>query len=144
MSELLDVIGDLRASLAELRRRCDAQLLPPAMAKLTAAVVGLGQDRPAKPPVCPEEYLNEWKATRSGGKTPLPPRALRYLCWEPFAVLDPQFHHHIDEQRFALGSRGLQGLVRACHLRWSAYLADDAIQRIAMRNLRAYQGPNQI
>jgi len=146
MSQLLESLEDLRASSTILRRQSEAlrQQKAPTLGRLAAAIETLGQNRPAKPLVCPDEYLRAWRERRAGGNVPLLPRAVRFLYWEPQVVLDPAFHSVLDEQKFTMGARGIQGLVRACHLRWAAFLADDTIQRIAVRRLRAYQGPNRV
>lgn len=115
------------------------------LAALRRTVDALGQDRPARALACPEEYLHAWRKLAAGATVvELGPRATRYLAWEPEVVLNPQFHSYLDEHGLDLGARGIQGLVRACHMRWRAFVTDEVIKRIAVRRLRAYGGSNRI
>ena len=59
-------------------------------------------------------------------------------------ALDPNFHTYLSSRHLQLGARGLQGLVRACHMRWSAYLKNEAMKRSAQRCLKEYGGPNRV
>jgi hypothetical protein len=71
-------------------------------------------------------------------------RAARYLAWVPDVALDPDFHAYLSSRGLHLGARGLQGLVRACHMRWSAYVKNQAMKRNALRCLKEYSGPNRV
>src|SRR5262249_340000 len=114
------------------------------LSRLGKTLLELGQDRPARPLVCPEEYLTAWRRYAEGANAELAPRALRYLSWEPDVVLDLRFHEYLNQAGLELGARSLQGFVRAGHLRWPGFVSDRAIHGLAMHRLRAYQGSNRI
>ncbi|MEW5980723.1 MAG: EH signature domain-containing protein [Acidobacteriota bacterium] len=95
-------------------------------------------------PTCPDQYLRAWKAFSRGDPVELGNRAVRYLAWEPDVVLDPRFHRYLRDAKVDLGARSLQGLVRACHLRWPEFVKSEAMQEFAARRLRKYRGTNRI
>lgn len=145
MSELLAAIEDLKVSAATLRGNwvTEAQRPAPTLAALTSAIEALGQVKAAKNIVCPDEYIRIWQNRKAIKPFVLSPRAIRFLHWEPTVVLDPQFHYQLDDRKHTPGARDIQGLVRACHVRWRTYVTDDLLQRIAARRLRDYAGPNR-
>jgi EH signature protein len=143
-ADLLESLRSLKAGLQILRHDSERPWSTPPLAALRAAVAALGQDRPARPLVCPDEYRKAWHEFAAGVRVDLGQRAIRYLAWEPSVVLDPRFHYYLDEHEMEIGARGLQGLVRACHVRWNDFVRDATLKRIAMRRLRAYRGTNRI
>src|SRR5215470_2097098 len=101
MSELLAAIEDLKVSVATLHRNCvaEAQRPAPALGALVAAIEVLGQVKPAKHVVCPEEYIRNWQNRKAVKPFVLSRRAIRFLHWEPTVVLDPHFHYQMDDQK---------------------------------------------
>ena len=139
---LADALADLRASVGLFRRELEGLSAggTPAFSGLRSVIASLGADKAIAAPASAsvEECIRSWRS----GK-PLDRRAVRLLCWEPSLALEPRFHSAIDQQRIALDARALQGLVRSCHMKWTAYLADDSMQRIILRALKSYQGANR-
>src|SRR5437763_52003 len=124
MSDSLSAIEDLRLTLTGFRHTCTSAARRPApcLSALSAAIETLGQVKPAKQITCPEEYIRAWSGRKATKSFALSARAIRFLHWEPTVVLDTEFHEHLDAQAYTPGAREIQGLVRACHVRWRKYL----------------------
>jgi hypothetical protein len=143
-AETFEAILELKSALIMLRRQSERGLPIPPMLELQAVVAALAQGRPARVTLCPEEHRVAWKKVLSGGQGSLSLGSIRFLVWEPAVVLDPRFHRYMDRQNYSLGARGLQGLVRACHLHWPTVMKDGTILEDARRRLLSYRGPNRI
>lgn len=145
--EILDGLEALKGAFHELAMEMRA---PPIVAleqfrALEAVVESVGQGRPARPVVCPEEYLKHWKDLLAGRRQDLEPRAIRYLCWEPDVATDSRFLDYLERSGATISARALQGLVRGCHACWNKELfkRSGPASRL-QRRLRAYDGPNRI
>ena len=146
-SESLRALRDLRNSLDMLRapQRRALYLETPKLPKLIHVISGLGQDRPARAPVTPREILDRWEDFAAGRTKELDERAVRYLCWEPKVGTDERFHAFVNRSGSTpVGPRSLQGLVRACHSRWSAELAKGPVVRGVRAAVDKYKGPNRV
>lgn len=144
-SDLLDILQYLKRGSVAIRQAGQTALRVPELTSLRKVIDLLGDARPARPLMCPDEYRRAWQSVRDKGVGgTLSDRAVRYLAWEPDVALDPKFHFYLDENNLQLGARGIQGFVRACHHAWPRFLKDTTIQSIALRHLRSYVGANRI
>lgn len=146
MSDLLVALQDLRNGSSSLRTRCQEirERPAPKLGRLVAVAESLARPVAARNLPCPQEYVSAWNDRKNRRGFVLPRRAIRFLHWEPSVVLDPQFHYQLDAQQHISSARDIQGLVRACHVQWLRYAADDHLQRLAKRRLREYEGANRI
>lgn len=145
-NELLEALRGLEAAARDLRQDVD-QPLPSGKAplqRLEAVIKSLGQEKPARPLRCPEEYVQQWKEVWEGRRERLEDRAVRYLCWEPDVATDPRFQAYLDLEQVDPGSRSLQGLVRACHARWSSEFLEGPVIKKVRRRLENYSGMNRL
>ena len=145
--ESLRALRDLCSSLDMLRapEQRALYLQTPKLLRLNQVIAGLGQERPARAPVTPREILDRWEDFAAGRTKELEARSVRYLCWEPRVGTDESFHAFLNRRGLtALGTRSLQGLVRACHSRWSAELARGPVVRSIRAAVDKYTGPNRV
>lgn len=142
-AELLDVVQGLRTVV---RRLVQESARPPEarMPRLEVAIGSLGQAKLAKRVRCPEEYVQQWEELLHGPRERLEPRAVRYLCWEPDVATDSRFQNYLDREKVGLSPRSLQGLVRACHARWSSALATGQVATRVRDRLKRYDGPHRV
>lgn len=93
---------------------------------------------------CPEEYLRFWDNFQKKKINEIPPRARRFLCWEPKIGANLQFLSFLKNLKEPLTANPLQGLVYSRHFKWSS--DKDQSQEIAA--VRAfvlnYQGRNRL
>lgn len=144
--KLLDALRELRETRRELAQAIQQPVFleKGMLERLQEVVNSLGQLKPGKPMRCPEEYVTEWKEYLDGKRTIMEPRALRYLCWEPDVVTNSRFQDYLDTHEVDLSSRSLQGMVRACHARWSPDFASGQIAARVRDRLEKYNGPNRV
>lgn len=144
--KLLDALPELRETRRELAQAIQQPVFleKGLLERLQEVVNSLGQLKPGKPMRCPEEYVTEWKECLDGKRTIIEPRALRYLCWEPEVAIDSRFQNYLDTHEVNLSSRSLQGLVRACHARWSPDFASGQIAARVRDRLQNYNGSNRV
>lgn len=114
------------------------------LAPLVKVIEALGQDRPAKPPVCPDTYRAQWRDYLDGRRGNLETRAVRFLCWESDIATDKRFHDYLGSNGSDLRSRALQGLVHSCHGRWSKALFDSGIPPRIGARIRQFASANRI
>lgn len=146
-SESLRALRDLRNSLDMLRAPDQRALYlqTPKLPRLTQVIAGLGQEKPASAPVTPKEILDRWEDFAAGRARELDARSVRYLCWEPKVGTDERFHAFLNGSGLTpVGPRSLQGLVRACHSRWSAELAKGPVVSGVRAAVDKYSGPNRV
>lgn len=139
---LLTSLGDLKTALTLLHQETqEISSRPlPKFDRLERVIVSLGQAAPKKPPLCPNEYLAQWRELLKGTRDHLEWRVVRALCWEPEAATDPRFQRYLDRFWPEIFSRPLQGLIRAYHLYWSSVLAQgEAVSHVRQR-LERYSG----
>lgn len=135
-------LRELRAEIGGARQRAEAPVIPE---RLRQVVEQVGQDRPARPVLCPDEFVRQWNLFVAG-RGPAPGgRGIRYLCWEPDVANSVGFRRHLMTSGFDLRARSIQGLVRSCHQRWSRELlgAKGAVA-FARHCLLGYRGPNRV
>lgn len=82
---------------------------------------------PASRPRPRPDYVQQWNEFLVGQRERLEFRAVRYLCWEPDVATDGRFQDYLEQDGVNLSARSLQGLVRACHARWSSVFAASPI-----------------
>lgn len=136
-------LRELRAEIGSAQQRAEAPVFPE---RLREVVEQVGQDRPARPVLCPDEFVRQWNLFVAGrGHAPAEARGIRYLCWEPDVANSAGFRRHLVTSGFDLRARSIQGLVRSCHKRWSRDLlgANGAVQFVR-HCLRGYRGPNRV
>jgi hypothetical protein len=107
-------------------------------------VAKLGNGRAARPVSCPEEYRQHWREYCEGRRRSLGPRAERFLCWDPEVATDIRFQQYLDRAQVHVTARSLQGLVRACHVRWSPQFARGPVAARIRQRLHIYGGPNRV
>ncbi|HEX9002436.1 MAG TPA: EH signature domain-containing protein [Blastocatellia bacterium] len=143
---LLSSLGELRRSLALLKSetRTAAERPAPKFERLKSVIEQLGQTETIRPLPCPEEYLKQWQEMLAGRRAGLEWRAVRALCWEPKAATDLRFQRYLDREWPPLRARALQGMIRACHMRWSPeFAAGPVVERVRQR-LNNYDGGNRL
>ncbi|MGE3537575.1 MAG: EH signature domain-containing protein [Candidatus Tectimicrobiota bacterium] len=89
---------------------------------------------------CPAAYVLAWHEYLRGSRQSLPPRAIRYLCWEPEVATEARFHAYLDATLETLSTQALQGLVWCCHAHWSAAFAAGPVAQRVRQRLAAYGG----
>jgi EH signature protein len=141
--DLLSSLSSLQQSLELLNGHLEAiGEQPIKLERLEKTIAWLGEEKTPKRVICPDEYLQQWKDYLAGKVATLEWRVVRSLCWEPGVVTDLRFHNYLDRYWPELNARSLQGMVRACHLKWTREIANmPAISRVQQR-LRKYQGLN--
>jgi hypothetical protein len=143
---------NLHSSLSELRRslmwlkseaKAAAERPMPKFERLESTIAKLSQTQ--APPIvfCPDEYLKQWNELLAGQRTELEWRTVRALCWEPKAATDLHFQNYLDREWPPLRARALQGMIRACHLRWTEVAAGPVVERMRQR-LKNYDGANRL
>ncbi len=115
----------------------------PRFERLESAISNLNQTQTIRPLPCPDEYLKLWQEMLAGQRTELEWRAVRALCWEPKAATDLRFQRYLDREWPPLRARALQGMIRACHLRWTEVVASPVVGRVR-RRLESYDGANRL
>lgn len=141
-----DVFKSLRLTQNRLGKFADLKSIDAITSPLQSICSSIGPSKPYKPLHVPEEYLRQWENYLSQNGS-LEPRAIRYLCWEPEIASDKKFIDCVDKQ--VLSARSLQGLVRACHIRWNSvikeniFMKDSVLEKIR-KLVKNYKGPNQI
>jgi hypothetical protein len=143
-SQLRGALLVLTAVARELRRDARQPLPPAPFAALQGTVGSLTRRRAASPLPCPEPFRQVWLSFATDRRQQIEAHVLRHLCWDVEAATDARFHDYLDRQRIVLGSRSLQGLVRACHHGWSEELAEGAAVRAVWRRVGSYAGPNPL
>lgn len=112
--------------------------------RFSRTVNGLGSERAARPPVCPDAR-GQWSDFLAGKRKDIEPRAVRFLCWEPDVATDPRFQDYLDQSAATLMARSLQGLLRSCHQRWTdELLAKDGVATRVRRRIEMYDGANRV
>ncbi|NOT57063.1 MAG: hypothetical protein HOP18_20880, partial [Deltaproteobacteria bacterium] len=145
-AELLDSLRALTIATRDLRQEAAQFLSHPeaSLENLQATINSLGQGKPAKRVVVPQDYLRQWQEFLTGTCKQLESRAVRYLCWEPEVATDGRFQDYLDREEYQnLSARSLQGLVRSCHALWSPTFATGSIAARVRRRLQSYQGANR-
>lgn len=135
-------LRELRSEIVGARQRTERPVVPE---RLRQVVEEVGQDRPARPVLCPDEFVRQWNLFVAG-RGPAPgARGIRYLCWEADVANSTGFRRHLVASKFDLRARSIQGLVRSCHRRWGRDLlgANGAVE-FARQCLRGYRGPNRV
>jgi hypothetical protein len=143
---LLDCLRDLRRASIDFDKGLEQLFYQPkdALAPLREQISKLDQTRAYRPVHAPDECLEQWKSYLLRRTLELPPRTIRYLCWEPDVATDLRFHNYLDHTENGLRPQSLQGLVRACHSRWSSkFVAGPVIEKVRDR-LRNYRGKNRL
>jgi hypothetical protein len=143
-TDLRASLADLRTSLRQLHHETEAVSARhlPNLSRLEQVILSLGQGEPKKPLLCPDEYLRQWREWLDGKRERLEWRVVRALCWEPEAATDMRFQNYLDRFWPDIYSRPLQGMIRACHLRWSPeFCQSEAAGRVRQR-LESYRGVN--
>ncbi|MFN0110447.1 MAG: EH signature domain-containing protein [Blastocatellia bacterium] len=142
---LLSSLGNLRRSLTLLKSETKAATERPApkFERLESAIAKLGQTQATAFVFCPDEYLKQWNELLAGQRTELEWRAVRALCWEPKAATDLRFQRYLDREWPPLRARALQGMIRACHMRWTEVVAGLVVERVQQR-LESYDGANRL
>lgn len=139
LESLKVVVRDLRQAIEQPSSRRNSPL-----ERLRATLDTLGQVKPARRVTVPQDYLHQWQEFLAGKRERLePPKAVRYLCWEPEVATDERFQDYLDRERIDLSARSLQGLVRSCHARWSVTFATGSVVARVRRRLKSYQGANR-
>jgi hypothetical protein len=147
LRQALDGLDSLKAALHDFTY--EVQNPRPAseesLSRLRLVVEDVGQDRPARPPICPDEYRRQWKEVLAGTREQLDARAVRFLCWEADVATDVRFHQYLKRSQSQLGPRALQGLVHSCHVLWAiALFAPRGVAHAVRERVSAYDGPNRI
>ena len=142
--ELLDSLQTLKIAVRDLRQEAEQSLSHPeaSLENLRATINSLGQGKPAKRVVVPQDYLRQWQEFLTGNRQQLEIRAVRYLCWEPEVATDERFQSYLDREHIELKARSLQGLVRSCHARWPLTFASGSVVARIRRRLKIYKGTN--
>jgi len=143
---LFSTLGELRRSLALMKSetRTAAERPAPKFERLKSVIEQLGQTETIRPLPCPEEYLKQWQEMLAGRRAGLEWRAVRTLCWEPKAATDLRFQRYLDREWPPLRARALQGMIRACHMRWSPeFAAGPVVERVRQR-LNNYDSGNRL
>lgn len=143
-----DVFRKLRLSNNNLKKSSEPKPIEVIISPLQTICSSVGSNKPYKPLFVPEEYIRQWKDFLSTHKNP-GLRALRYLCWEPDVASDKRFFDCLRHEQISLSARSLQGIVRACHLRWNSVLKESVLKKgslleIVKGLLSKYHGPNKI
>jgi hypothetical protein len=135
-------LRELRAEIGGAQQRVEAPVVPE---RLRQVVEQVGQDRPARPVLCPDEFVRQWNLFVAGRGQAPEARGIRFLCWEPDVANSAGFRRHLVASGFDLRVRSIQGLVRSCHLRWSReLLGTNGAVEFVRHCLRGYRGPNRV
>lgn len=142
---LLSSLRDLRRSLTLLKSETKtvSERPAPKFERLESAIEKLGQAQAPHIVICPDEYLNQWNELLAGQRAELEWRAIRALCWESKVATDMRFQRYLDREWPPLRARALQGMIRACHMRWTEVAARPVIERVQQR-LKSYDGANRL
>lgn len=143
-----DIFRDLRLSSINLKKSFEPKPIDEIISPLRVISSSVGNNKPYKPMFVPEEYKQQWKDYLSTHRVP-EIRALRFLCWEPGIASDKRFIECLCHEDFSLSARSLQGIVRACHSRWSSVTKESILKKgslleIVKGLLGNYRGPNRI
>lgn len=144
-ADLLSALESLKIVARELKQEIEqpSSRRNSPLERLRVAINTLGQIKPARRVVVPQDYLRQWQEFLAGERERLEPRAVRYLCWEPEVATNERFQDYLDREHTDLSARSLQGLVRSCHARWSSTFATGPVAAKVRRRLRSYQGANR-
>jgi hypothetical protein len=144
--DLRSCLPELEQSLDRLKReiRAISERHAPKLEQLEKTVARLGEARAAKPVLCPDEYLEQWRELLTETRPTLEWRVVRSLCWEPEAVIDIRFHQYFDENWPVLKSRSLQGMIHGCHKKWTSEIANTPAVKRTCQRLEEYQGRNRL
>jgi hypothetical protein len=143
-SQLLSGLLVLTALAREWQRAAREGLPATPFEALHRGLRELGHRRAARPLPCPDRYRQAWQAFLTGRRRGLDAHAIRHLCWHADAATDIRFLDYLDRKRVVLGPRSLQGLVHACHARWSDELAEGSAVRAVWRRVASYEGQNPL
>jgi hypothetical protein len=143
-----DIFKNLRLTNNNLKKCSEAKFIEEIIAPLYAICNSVGTNKPYKPMFVPEEYVRQWEAYLAMHKKP-DMRALRYLCWKPDIASDKRFFNCLDDEQISLSARSLQGIVRACHLRWISVVKESIFEKGSLLEIvkdlvKKYQGSNRI
>lgn len=143
-----DIFKNLRLTNNNLKKLSEPKPIKVIISPLQTICNSIGSNKPYKPMFVPEEYIMQWKDYLSTHKNP-ELRALRYLCWEPDVASDKRFFDCLRHEQMSLSARSLQGIVRACHLRWNSVIKESVLKKgslleIVKGLLSNYYGPNRI
>jgi hypothetical protein len=138
-----DIFNNILLAGNKLKKLSNPKQIDEITAQLATVCGSIGSDAPYKPMYVPEEYKQQWEDYLSEKKH-IQPRALRYLCWEPEVASDKRFLQYMNKEQITISARSLQGIVRACHMKWSHVAQGDEILEIVRDMVSKYQGPNRI
>jgi hypothetical protein len=142
--ELLGALLVLTAAARECARQARRPLPEARLEALAAVIERLGRGLPAAPLPCGTTHLQRWRRFLASRRRGLDPHTIRHLCWQVDVATDGRFHDCLDRQGVTLGACSLQGLVRACHARWSPELAQGPVVTAVWRRVASYAGANRI
>lgn len=128
----------------EIERGASKFEILPQFAHLKEAIQSLDAVRAAKKVVCPADYKQLWLDYLAGKIATLPPRAIRFLCWEIETATDKRFLQLLIRQCESLGARSLQGLVYCRHLRWLPVAAHRDETETVKNLIVRYEGKNRL
>lgn len=111
---------------------------------LIKSISAIGQDKPAKPILTPEEYIKLWQQYLVDTRQELPFRAIRYLCWSAEVATKAQFIKYIENHRLKLFPQQIQGLVRSCHKEWDNYFTFGYMAQYLLTLIKSYEGANRV
>ncbi len=143
---LLDYLKDLKRASIDFGNELEHLVYPAkdSLAPLEDLISKLDQTRAYRPVHAPDECLEHWNRYLIRKNSELDSRTIRYLCWAPDVATDLRFHNYLDQREYGLRPQSIQGLVRACHSRWSAtFVVGPVIEKVRHR-LRDYRGQNRV
>src|ERR1700752_4543573 len=143
---LLDCFRDLGRASLDFGNSLEHLVYDPKemLVPLRDQISKLNQTRAYRPIHAPAESIENWKRYLIKRESDLHPRTVKYLCWEPDIATDIRFHNYLDQKQYRLRPQYLQGLVRACHLRWSSRFVDGPVIKRVTDRLLDYDGPNRL
>ncbi len=143
-----DILRNLHIANTALKKITEPKPIDEIISPLQAICYSVGSNKPYKPLYVPEEYIAKWRKYLKDGTKP-EPRALRYLCWKPDVASDKRFLEYLQQEQINLSARSLQGIVRACHLRWEDVLKESLFKKGSLLEMVRdmvvnYNGTNRI
>jgi hypothetical protein len=142
-SALLDALDGLESTARDLSRAAHHQY-EPRLERLQQAVEALGLTSAARPPRGSDEYLQAWQRCLVDPRERLALRALRYLCWQSDVATTSRFQDYLSQNVEELSAGMLEGLVHACHERWSPAFATGVVARCVRQRLNMYGGQRRV
>lgn len=143
-----DVFKRLRVTFNALKGTTEPKPIDTIISPLKTICCSVVSDKPYKPLYVPEEYVKQWGNYLKDNKR-IETLALWYLCEKADIASDKRFLLCLQHERINLSARSLQGIVRACHLRWATILQENFLKKGSqfemVRGMIAnYRGPNRI